>query len=249
MVYPKRENMLTKSIMLSVETSSRIGSVAIGIEEKILDSETFTAGARHGVELLPAVDRLCRRAEIKPDTIELVSISSGPGSFTGLRVGFTFARMIAQVTQAKITSVCSLDVIVENLRQKLAEVTESVFVAPILDAKRGQVYTAGYVWDKGTFLRVANPAVMTPKELCDKMKRPLWIVGEGIPYHRDAFSSLDGIEFMDEMFWRPKAENVYRLGMELARQNQFVPYDQLIPSYIRLPEAEEKYLLAREGKC
>jgi tRNA threonylcarbamoyladenosine biosynthesis protein TsaB len=239
---------LDESYILAVETSSRMGSVAIGQGSRCLGHVEFTAGARHGVELIPAVDRLVRETNLSTGQIRIVCVSSGPGSFTGLRVGFTFARCLAQITGAELVAVPSTEVVVENLMPILLPQPGPVYIAPILDAKRKQVYTAGFKWQEGRLEKILPECVLPPGDLMAALPRPLWITGEGVDYHREAFADQTGVTFTEKEFWLGKAENVLTLGYQLAAQNQFTPINSLIPTYVRLPEAEEKWQLRQAAK-
>ncbi len=234
--------------ILAVETSSRMGSVAIGQAGRCLAQVEFTAGARHGVELIPSVDKLVGEANLSSNQIQVICVSSGPGSFTGLRVGFTFARCLAQVTGAKLVAVPSTEVVVANLAVKLSDQSGPIDIAPILDAKRGQVYTAGFRWQGGRMEKIRAECVVRPKDLMNSLARPLWITGEGIDYHRESFSGQDGVSFTDREYWLGRAENVLKIGAQMAAQDRFTPIDNFIPAYVRLPEAEEKWQLRQAGK-
>jgi len=113
--------MTQKPLVLAVETSSRIGSVAIALGEKILAEATFSAPIRHSAEIFPALsnilDRFCR----KPDQIDQVHISVGPGSFTGLRIAVTLAKTMHLANAAKIVAVDTLDVIAANATDYIKE--------------------------------------------------------------------------------------------------------------------------------
>ncbi len=113
--------MTQKPLVLAVETSSRIGSVAIALGENILDEATFSAPIRHSAEIFPALsnilDRFCR----KPDQIDQVHISVGPGSFTGLRIAVTLAKTMHLANAAKIVAVDTLDVIAANATDYIKE--------------------------------------------------------------------------------------------------------------------------------
>lgn len=240
--------MTTNDIyMLAIETSSRLGSVAVGRGAELLAQTEFTAGARHGVELVPAVGRLVRGLNLTPDQFKVVAVSSGPGSFTGLRVGFTFARCLAQVTGAKLVAVPSAEVIVENLRPLLDGEIGPLWLAPILDAKRKQVYTAGFKWQDGRLEKILPETALPPADLLAALGRPVWITGEGIDYHRESFDGQAGVRLMDRDCWLGQARNVLKLGLELARQERFVPFNHFTPTYVRLPEAEERWQLRHGG--
>ena len=118
-----------------------------------------------------------------------------------------------------------------------------LYAAPILDAKRKQVYTAGFIWEKGQFRQVLEESVLPPAELLSRLGRPLWVIGEGIDYHREGFEGRADVIFVDRTLWLCRAECVLKLGTGLAREQRFTPCNELVPTYVRLPEAEEKWQL------
>ncbi len=107
--------MAQKTLILAVETSSRIGSVAIAVGQRILDEITFSGPMKHSSELFPAICNLLSRFEKKPQDIEQLHISVGPGSFTGLRIAVTLAKAMYLANSAKIIAVNTLDVIAANV--------------------------------------------------------------------------------------------------------------------------------------
>jgi tRNA threonylcarbamoyl adenosine modification protein YeaZ len=166
--------MTKKPLVLAVETSSRIGSVAIAVGEKILAETAFSAPIRHSVEIFPAIRSLLDRYNRKPDRIEQCHISIGPGSFTGLRIAVTLAKTMHLANAVKIVAVDTLDVIAANATEYIKEKTainshlepsgsselspqsdSSRYrskqsdelperIATILDAKRGRFFIAVY---------------------------------------------------------------------------------------------------------
>jgi len=163
--------MNQEPLVLAVETSSRIGSVVIALGEKILAETTFSAPIRHSAEIFPAISDILQRFSRKPDQIEQVHISVGPGSFTGLRIAVTLAKTMHLANAAKIVAVDTLDVIAANtteyikeenktitFRSEQSEVEEPLSlsstpigrresperIAAILDAKRGRFFIAVY---------------------------------------------------------------------------------------------------------
>jgi tRNA threonylcarbamoyladenosine biosynthesis protein TsaB len=164
--------MTSKPLILSVETSSRIGSVALAQGPDILAESAFSAPLTHSQELFPTILQLLSRFKRSPKQIEQIYISIGPGSFTGLRIAVTLAKMIHLANQTKIIPIDTMDVIAANVIHIGAEeqsallapgftggsldhnvfqnpsdepqVTSNKIVAAILDAKRGQFFIAAY---------------------------------------------------------------------------------------------------------
>ena len=132
--------MTQKTLILALETSSRIGSVAIASGKKMLEETTFSAPLRHSAEIFPAIGSILNRFGRKPEQIEQVHISIGPGSFTGLRIATTLAKALHLANKVKIVTADTLDVIAANTIQN----KNHERIATILDAKRGQFFIAVY---------------------------------------------------------------------------------------------------------
>ena len=122
--------MNKKPLVLAVETSSRIGSVVIALGEKILDEATFSAPIRHSAEIFPALSNILDRFSRKPDQIDQVHISVGPGSFTGLRIAVTLAKTMHLANAAKIVAVDTLDVIAANATGYIKEQNTTITFHP-----------------------------------------------------------------------------------------------------------------------
>ena len=102
-------------LILAIETSGRLGSVALAQGDKLLAESHFSGPMRHSAEIFPAITELLSKFSKKPDQIEQVYISAGPGSFTGLRIAVTFAKTLALANNSKIVAVDTLDCITANV--------------------------------------------------------------------------------------------------------------------------------------
>ena len=143
-------------LILAIETSGRLGSVALAQDGKLLAESRFSGPMRHSAEIFPAITDLLSRFSKKPDQIEQVYISVGPGSFTGLRIAVTLAKTLALANGVKIVTIDTLDVIAANvidfappsplpqLNTKNSTLKTDDRLAVILDAKRGQFFIAVY---------------------------------------------------------------------------------------------------------
>lgn len=226
----------------AIETSGRIGSVALGLGPALLAEHAFSHTMRHAAELMPTLAELCRQQAWSPAQIDHVYVSTGPGSFTGVRIAISIARALAQSTGCKLVAVPTLDVLAQNAPSEVAN------LVVLLDAKRGQVFAAHYILapsstNAGRFHRVAGPILTAPVpflQAATAAHGPLHILGEGIDYHRPALAEVPHIE-IDPALWPARAAAVHQLGYALAQQNLFTPRDELLPTYIRLAEAEEVY--------
>jgi len=227
-------NNLGSPLILAVETSGRMGSVALAEGDKLLSESHFSGPMKHSAEIFPAITNLLGEFDKKPDQIEQVYISVGPGSFTGLRIAVTFAKAMALANGAKIIAVDTLDVIAANISPQDGPQRLGV----VLDAKRGQFFVAVYekaqaqIWKK-----ILPDSLMTAEEFVSRFSdKPILLIGEGLVFYRDKFTNPD-ISILDEKFWNPSAANVYKLGRESAKNGQFADPLALTPNYIRGPDA------------
>ena len=208
---------------LAIETSSRRGAVALGVGDSLLETLDLGEQRRHAVALMPGIDRLCRQHGVAPGNIAEIYVSVGPGSFTGLRVGVTTAKVLSRVTGAKLVAVPTLQVVAHNV------LPDRATVAVMLNAKGGRCFTAVYKPDRA----VLGPCLMTPAELCDVYRGP--VLGDQLPPH----DWPADIELLDPALATPRGEAVWEIGRRMAQQGRFTPKLELTPLYVRLPEAEE----------
>lgn len=228
---------------LAIETSGRAGSVALSEGGRVLAEESFPHGLKHAAEVVPILDRLCRAQGWGPRDVEELAISAGPGSFTGLRIAVTLAKTYALATGVKVVAVPTVRVLAENAP------ADARHVVIVLDAKRGQVYTARFERaGDGRWEAREEAHLDTVAAMLGRAPRPVHLLGEGIPYHREPIAAAaaadPGVVVCDEALWAARASVVARLGREMAQRGQFADVDRLTPLYIRPPEAEEKLAAA-----
>ena len=229
---------------LAIETSGRVGSVAIVEDGRVLVEDQFPHGLKHAAEIIPRIDRLCRVRGWKPGELRELYVSAGPGSFTGLRIGVTLAKTLAFATGARIVGVPSVRVLAHNAP---AEARNLIIV---LDAKRDQIFTARLRRNEAGNWQEDEPAHLDDlRSMLSRSPRPVHLLGEGIPYHQKFILEEPGIVVTPDELWRARAEAVAREGMRMALDGQFTDADRFVPIYIRRPEAEEKWELAKSASA
>ena len=228
---------------LAFETSGVWGSVALGRGTELIDVRTLSAPMRHSVEFLATVEGICRTYDVAPSAIRCVYVSCGPGSFTGLRIGVTAARMIAlsshmtSGTAVGLVPVPTLDVIAQNAF-RFSEPPKHLVV--ILDAKRGRVYAAAFARHGDGYVAQTDPAEVDPVVFLASQPRDTVVMGDGVHQHRNSVEA-SGLGLLPESSYTPRAETVFELGVTLAGAGKFIDPKHFIPTYIRPPEAEEKW--------
>jgi tRNA threonylcarbamoyladenosine biosynthesis protein TsaB len=219
---------------LALETSGRLGSVALAEDGVAVAVERFDYGLQNAARILLLIDGLCRAHRWTPSDPRQLYISIGPGSFTGLRIAVTLAKTLAFVTGAAVIPVQTVDVLAQNAP---AEARELIIV---LDAKRGQIFTSRLIREAGIWKQIEPPHLDRLPDVLARAGRPVHLLGEGIPYHRDAFTESPEIIATAPDTWIGRAEVVASLGYQLALGGNAVDLISLVPLYIRRPEAEEK---------
>jgi tRNA threonylcarbamoyladenosine biosynthesis protein TsaB len=265
--YEKQAVMADNPLILAVETSSRVGSVALATGERLCAEITFSGPMKHSAEIFPSIITLMERFTRKPHEIEHIYLSIGPGSFTGLRIATTIAKALHLAQGTKIVPVGTLDVIAANVTD-CAEQNEAATpshrqaskasvdrIATILDAKRGQFYVAAYErTTQSRAIRNAQYAIedaqgsvwrktqadclMTAAQFLESFAgadRPIWLLGDGLLYHKDKFKA-DGVHFLDDKYWSPRAGKVHLLGRQKAAAGQFADPLTLTPKYLMRPD-------------
>ena len=225
-----------KPFALALETSGRMGSVAVGCNGKLSDEKTFSAPLRHSAELFGTIIELFKNSGKKVNQTSHVYISIGPGSFTGIRISVTVAKMMALAAQSQIVAVRTTDVMALNVDDSNIKK-----IAAVIDAKRKQFFIAVFERKNGTWQKVLPDCMMTAeefKEKFDKPDEPVWLLGEGLLYYAKQFET-DNIKILDKEYWSPRAANVFRIGSQMATKGNFSDPVGLVPSYLRRPEAEE----------
>jgi tRNA threonylcarbamoyladenosine biosynthesis protein TsaB len=219
---------------LALETSGRIGSVALVEDGRVLAEEQFPHGLQHAARIVTAIDSLCASHGRKPNDLGEVYLSIGPGSFTGLRIGVTVAKTLALAVGAKIVAVPTVAVLAENAP------AEARHLIIVLDAKRGQVFTARFERTEAGWSEREPAHLDTLAAMLGRAPRPVHLLGEGLAYHHDG-DNLERVMVTPAESWRGRAGAVAKLGWGMARRGEVADSLRVLPLYVRVPEAEEKF--------
>jgi tRNA threonylcarbamoyladenosine biosynthesis protein TsaB len=221
---------MERPISIAIETSCRRGGVALGAGEELVEAAGFQAQQRHAVQLVARLAELLSRHGLRAADLEEMYVSIGPGSFTGLRVGLSVARTLAQlVSRLRCVGVPTADAVAQNAAGLAFE-----NLGVVMDAREGTVYAATFRRDQGAIVPAGTPRVLPPEQFAAQAPRPIILIGEGLAYCRIAG---DGITLGDESLWLPSPEGLWRVGRRMARKGEFEDFHKLRPLYLRKPEA------------
>ena len=242
------ENKLADSteLVLAIETSGRIGSIALGRGNTLLAESAFSGFMKQSAELLPQVQTLLNQIQARPCDIRQIYITAGPGSFTGLRIAVTTAKMMSFAHPIKIVAADSTDVIAENAPDFLDNDTEEPIdcICTILDAKRNLFYASVFERTSDSWTKIFGTRAATSQEILDWLsrqgKKKVYFLGEGLVYYANKFDAPFTV-VLDEKFWAARAAGLFNVGQRLAAQGKFADPSTLTPLYIRKPESIENW--------
>jgi tRNA threonylcarbamoyladenosine biosynthesis protein TsaB len=148
--------------VLAIDTSTQVGGVALSRGGRLLGEDTWQAGGHQTQQVLPAAARLWERAGYTVRDLALVVVATGPGSFTGLRVGLSLAKGLCLPLEIPLVGVPTLDALAY---QAAGAVTRSGQLKAVLSAGRGMYYVGTYRVPRGQLRREGEFGVVPPEEL------------------------------------------------------------------------------------
>jgi len=229
--------------ILAIDTSGLSASVAVIRENKLLGEFFIDLKMTHSQTIMPMLDKLLVALELTCDDIDLIAASSGPGSFTGLRIGAAAAQGLAFALNKDIVPVPTLDALAYNV------INASGLVVPIMDAKRGQVYSAVYSYNNNKFSRITDYLAEDLNEIFKTLhsvkkdsnvtrNESIVFTGDGVDAYKESILAK-GFLVAPPHASRQRAATVAALAVQLASQGKTVNPDGFVPLYIRKPQAEQ----------
>jgi tRNA threonylcarbamoyladenosine biosynthesis protein TsaB len=233
-------NRLLKVKILALETTDLTGSVAASIGPNVLLELDLYPERRSAQSLAPAIKSLLEQVEWKPADVELVAVTVGPGSFTGLRVGVTTAKTFAYAATAEILGIDTLDTIAANLHVQAGRAGDDVsLLEVILDAQRGEIVAGSFARSDDDWFRPTSPQRLLPIDRFLAELRPG--VGVAGPILKKLQARVPpGTIILEERYWHPRAAQVARLAARDHAAGRRDDLWTLVPRYSRRSAAEEK---------
>ncbi len=229
--------MSSAPAILAFDTATSNCSIAVTRgdlhEGKVVGSLSFDSGVTHSRRLLGAIDWLLKTTEINLGDLSALAVGTGPGSFTGLRIGMAIAKGFAHGKGLPLIGISSLDAIA-------LEVRSGRLTCVVMDARKKEVYCCFYrSGPDGRMIRCSDPAVMTPEELTAMIKEPVTLAGGGVGVYSGVLSELlgDSAEYLPWIA-APKAENIGFLAAGSLAAGDFLDIDSATPDYVRSSDAQ-----------
>lgn len=226
-------------IILGIETSTEQVGCAIGGQEGVLAAFSASRSRRHAETLAPAIDFVCKQAQIDLKQVRAIAIGVGPGLFTGLRVGIATAKAMALALRVPMVGLSSLDLLAYPLRHSTRA------IVPVIDAKRGEVFTATYRHVPGGMQRLTEFSVVTPAELASDLEATTddsLVIGDGALRYASLFSGNSRVELGTVGNAYPSATSLVELAQPRALREEFVHASEIEPLYLRKADAQINWI-------
>lgn len=212
-------------LVLAISTSSKICSVALLEDDKILNEINIENQKTHSENLLPLIDEVLKSQNKKISEVKLIACDNGPGSFTGIRIGISTVKAIAEVNQIPVVSCSSLEALSYNVNKA------SPTLCSLIDARNNQVYCG--IFDNNHNLLedyIADDINVIINHLAKYEE--ITFVGDGSVLHNKILSGLFSIDN------NIHAENVGICGFNKYKNGTFETADSIAPMYLRKSQAE-----------
>jgi tRNA threonylcarbamoyladenosine biosynthesis protein TsaB len=225
---------------LILETSGRVGSVALTEGTTVLATRRLDEARRHARDLAPAVADLLQQVGWKPRDLQAVGVSRGPGSYTGLRVGVMSAKAFAYAAGCALLALDTFTAIA------LQSPDCATLVDVIADAQQDKIYIQRFQRHSPQQIPVAATTLAT-RSFADWLAEgpAFWVSGPALRLHRARFPST--IQLVAESEWEPRVESLLRLALGQWQAGERADLFALEPLYLRPSSAEEKWQSAKSS--
>ena len=225
--------------LLAIDASGVAGSVAYMKNGKLAGEYYFCDKLTHSQTIMPMLEHMKSLIQIDLEEIDAIAVTSGPGSFTGLRIGVTAAKALALALNVPIIGVPTLDVIAGGIH------FTDYYICPIMDARRNQVYTALYKWQEDQLERLTDYMATDINEYVERLKEyegKIIFLGDGVSVYREVIESILG----DRALFAPSFCNLQHASVlgnmaeKLYEEGKSEDPSTFVPMYLRKSQAERE---------
>lgn len=228
--------MKKRPILLSLDTTSPAGSVALLEDGSLLAEVNSDSAATFSERLLAAIDFVLKSQALTLEKIDAFALAVGPGSFTGIRIGVSTVKSLAGASGKPVAPVSSLEALALKLHRQ-----GSRLLCPLIDAKKGEVYAAFFEVMAGHIREIVPQGAYAPDLFFTLLppRRKISFIGNGVISYREKIRDFfrDRAHLSDRSLFI--AHEVGRIGNSIIKENRGIRGRQIEPLYFRGSQAEE----------
>jgi len=232
---------LENRIVLGIDNSMDFLSLALSVEDELLE-ERHTRNKKAPSEILPGeISCILSNNGYSINDVNLVVVTLGPGSFTGIRVGLAFCKGLNAGGATPVIGVPTLDVLASPF-----SFMEGCYILPLIDAKKGEVFYSIYHVSEGVLRQLTDFASIKPDRLSDVIKTPCICFGTGAKLCESFLTHKDDLRIIKKGFIKVSGEALIKEGLKRFDSQTASDNDLLEPVYCRKSEAEIKFNIVIE---
>ena len=216
--------------ILAVDTSSEICSVAILENDNVIVENSLNDGKTHSENLMTIMENTLEENKIKLSDIDLIACSVGPGSFTGIRIGVSSIKAIAEVLDVPVAAVTSLETLAKNVEAK------GVTIVSLIDAKNDQVYAGIFDDEYNKKEEYIADSIYTVIERVKEYDNVIFVGNAAIKYKELLDSNFENVVVADNNL--QSASSVGKIGYKKHKEKDLTSADTIMPMYLRKSQAE-----------
>ncbi|MGG0717584.1 tRNA (adenosine(37)-N6)-threonylcarbamoyltransferase complex dimerization subunit type 1 TsaB [Robertmurraya massiliosenegalensis] len=230
--------------VLAIDTSNYPLGIAVIDEEKVIGEYITNVKKNHSIRVMPTIETLLKDCDLTANDLTKIVVAQGPGSYTGVRIGVTIAKTLAWTLNIPLVGVSSLEILAASVGRYFPGA-----VSPLFDGRRGQIYTGLYQYENGILTTVEKDHILQSRdwaELLRSFSKPVLFIGNDLPLHREVIEEVMGekAHFAEMTEQNPRPAELAFLGMNKSG----VDIHSFVPNYVRLAEAEAKWMEANKTK-
>ncbi len=227
-------------LILAMDTSHEVCSLGLASDDRVIASAQWSRSIPSSRHLVGFLEFVLRASGTTMDDIDAIAVASGPGLFTGIRVGMAFAKGLAWSLGKPIFGINTLEAIAQR-------VAGARYVSPVVDARKGHVFCALFEVDDGRMKRLEPDRSLAPglwaRVLGERCGSGVLMIGSGAELYREAWESIGAVVMPPSMCYDLWVE-VARIGSRLYRQGLRPQASEIVANYVRASDAE---LSRKEG--
>ncbi len=224
--------------ILGIDTSTPCGSVGLADDEGVISEYLLNVPVTHSERLLAAIHFVLKEADCAIKALDGWAVSLGPGSFTGLRIGVSTVKGLAFASGKPVAGVPTLDGLA-------AQISPTPYlICPVLDARKKEVYTAFYRYNKKDILvRLSDYQAINPDVLIKEVKEKTIFIGNGVKTYGEILRNAlpSSALFPATPLHLLHGSMVAKLGLDVLLKKDYLDISTFTPIYVRPSEAQIKW--------
>lgn len=232
--------------ILAFDSTATAASVALIEDDRVIGEFFINTKITHSQTLMPMAESLLNCVQMNINEVDVFAVNAGPGSFTGVRIGVAAVKGMAMALDKPCVSVSTLESMAYNLK------FHNCLAVCVMDARCNQVYNANFDIENNVIKRLCDDRALKIDELEQELKsvsKEIVLVGDGANLCYDKLKDkLPSVKLAEETKRYQNAVSTAFVAQELYKEGKTLSADELMPYYLRLPQAERELKKRKESK-